>query len=77
MQAKRNEKLDLTKNKDIFLVARSFGVSAFRKAVFKFVMPMLLNNNEKKRQEYEDLYRKIDLDGDGVLSRFELRKGKI
>ncbi len=58
------------------MVARSFGVSAFRKAVFKFAMPMLLNSNEKKRLEYEDIYRRIDLDGDGVLSRFELKKGK-
>ena len=39
-------------NKDIFLMARSFGVSGFRKAVFKYCMPFLLGNNPKKREYY-------------------------
>lgn len=57
-------------------MARSFGVNGFRKAVFKFALPILFNNDENRREMYEDLYRKIDLNADGVLSRYELKKGK-
>ena len=76
MQKTRNQELGLTFNKDIFLMARSFGVNGFRKAVFKFALPILFNNDESRRELYEDLYRKIDLNADGVLSRYELKKGK-
>lgn len=75
MQEKRNQKLDLTMNKDVFVMARSFGVNGFRKAVFKYALPILFNNDESRREQYEELYRRIDLNGDGVLSRFELKKG--
>ena len=38
-------------------MARSFGIGSFRKAVFKYVMPMLFNHHEDDRIAYEDLYR--------------------